>query len=347
MALTKITNDLLDLGSDTGALGLPKGTEAQRPSNPVEGTLRHNSEIDETKLETFDGNDWRKINKIVDTTPYSVDWLVVAGGGGVGSYYYQGGGGAGGLRTSYGAISGGGSAAENSKQLIFGTSYTITIGAGGVGGTSGFTPGANGNDTSFDTITSVGGGKEGTDGGSGGGSGPDYNNGSSNYGQGTIGQGYRGGNGNDTSTDDGSAGGGGGAGQIGGAAPDRFNGGTGGDGLEISITGTPTYYAGGGGGAGHAYGNSDTNFGGLGGGGRGSRNFSSGIQATPGEANTGGGGGGGTWPDTYTGKPGGSGVVILRMPTSRYSGKTTGSPTVSTDGADTILTYTSSGTYTA
>ena len=60
---------------------------------------------------------------------------------------------------------------------------------------------------------------------------------------------------------------------------------------------------------------------------------------------TGGGAGGGSYIER--GKAGGSGVVILRMPTSRYSGTTTGTPTVTTDGTDTILTYTSSGTYTA
>jgi hypothetical protein len=40
-------------------------------------------------------------------------------------------------------------------------------------------------------------------------------------------------------------------------------------------------------------------------------------------------------------------VVILRMPTANYSGIKTGSPIVTTDGSDTILKYTSSGTYTA
>jgi hypothetical protein len=35
------------------------------------------------------------------------------------------------------------------------------------------------------------------------------------------------------------------------------------------------------------------------------------------------------------------------MPTSSYSGTTTGSPTVTTSGSDTILKYTGSGTYTA
>jgi hypothetical protein len=34
------------------------------------------------------------------------------------------------------------------------------------------------------------------------------------------------------------------------------------------------------------------------------------------------------------------------MKTNKYSGTTTGSPTVSTDGDDTILVYNSSGTYT-
>jgi hypothetical protein len=46
------------------------------------------------------------------------------------------------------------------------------------------------------------------------------------------------------------------------------------------------------------------------------------------------------------GANGGSGVVILRLTTSDYSGTTTGSPTVSTSGGDTILTYTGSGSYT-
>jgi hypothetical protein len=35
------------------------------------------------------------------------------------------------------------------------------------------------------------------------------------------------------------------------------------------------------------------------------------------------------------------------VPTANYTGITTGSPTVTTSGANTILKYTSSGTYTA
>ena len=72
------------------------------------------------------------------------------------------------------------------------------------------------------------------------------------------------------------------------------------------------------------------------------------VEGSAGQANTGGGGGGGGSSSNLQSRwSGGSGVVILRMPTAKYSGTTTGSPTVTTDGTDTILTYTSSGTYTA
>jgi hypothetical protein len=37
----------------------------------------------------------------------------------------------------------------------------------------------------------------------------------------------------------------------------------------------------------------------------------------------------------------------LSIPTINYTGTTTGSPTVTTNGSYTVLTYTSSGTYTA
>jgi hypothetical protein len=39
--------------------------------------------------------------------------------------------------------------------------------------------------------------------------------------------------------------------------------------------------------------------------------------------------------------------VIISVPTVYYSGTTTGSPTVTTSGSNTILKYTGSGTYTA
>jgi hypothetical protein len=40
-------------------------------------------------------------------------------------------------------------------------------------------------------------------------------------------------------------------------------------------------------------------------------------------------------------------VVILSVPTANYTGTTTGSPSVSTSGSNTILVYNSSGSYTA
>ena len=42
---------------------------------------------------------------------------------------------------------------------------------------------------------------------------------------------------------------------------------------------------------------------------------------------------------------GGKGVVILSFLTSQYSGTTTGSPTVTTSGDNTILQFNASGTY--
>ena len=42
---------------------------------------------------------------------------------------------------------------------------------------------------------------------------------------------------------------------------------------------------------------------------------------------------------------GGSGVVILSMPSASFSNTTTGSPTEATSGSNKILTFTGSGTY--
>jgi hypothetical protein len=39
--------------------------------------------------------------------------------------------------------------------------------------------------------------------------------------------------------------------------------------------------------------------------------------------------------------------VVLIIPTARYTGTYTGSPTITTSGSNTLLTYTSSGSYTA
>jgi hypothetical protein len=58
------------------------------------------------------------------------------------------------------------------------------------------------------------------------------------------------------------------------------------------------------------------------------------------------GGGGGVGQAGVAGI-GGSGVVILKILTTRYTGITTGSPTVTTSGSFTILKFTDSGSYTA
>ena len=144
-------------------------------------------------------------------------------------------------------------------------------------------------------------------------------------------------------------GGGGGAGSAGGA-PTMGNGpvgaiAPGGDGLKSICNGTT--YGGGGGGGYSNYRSSTENNGGTGGGGAGGNN---GNNAAAGTANTGGGGGGGGGASTASnrnGANGGTGVCVLRMATSFYTGSTSGSPTVSNSGLDTILLYTSSGTYVA
>jgi hypothetical protein len=279
---------------------------------------------------------------------YSADFLVIAGGGG-GSW---GGGGAGGYRNSYSTeTSGGGGSSEASLTFSGGTVYTITVGAGGTGTAS--VGSVNGNagtnssisGTGISTITSSAGGGGGEDGNTvnAGGSGGGGANGPIG-GSGTANQGYAGG-GVSGRTSGGS--GGGGASAVGGDASAGANpgiGGNGGAGLSSSITGSSVGRAGGGGGGGRndggggAAGGTATDGGGAGG---------NAANGTAGTANTGGGGGGGGYTGaSFTGGTGGSGVVILRMPTANYTGTTTGSPTVTTSGSDTILVYNASGSYT-
>jgi len=267
---------------------------------------------------------------------YNIEYLVVAGGG-AGGNGNGGGGGAGGILTNYGGVA---------LTINGGTTYTLTVGAGGAGGISGPADGPDGLDstitgTGLTTITAFGGGGGGTapnqggSGGSGGGNG--YSN-TGSGGSGTVGQGNNGGSGSGTAPPAFGAGGGGGAGAVGGNGTSSVAG-NGGNGTANSITGSSVTYAGGGGGSTNGIPGADGS-GGSGGGGAGS---STGPNPTPGTANTGGGGGGGNSP---LNAGGGSGVIILRMATADYSGTTTGSPTVTTSGSDTILTYTGTGTYT-
>lgn len=244
-----------------------------------------------------------------------VDFLVVAGAGGGGYGYYGGGGGAGGYRTSAGT-SGANSSAESKLYLTASTNYTVTVGGGGAGSTADNTRATSGGNSVFSTITSTGGGgggsrgdtngtPEGTTrgaaGGSGGGTAQNYTGGNLG-GLGTANQGKDGGT---------AYGGGGGGASADGATNSSFPyGGAGGAGLASTITGSSVTRAGGGGG-GQASSGAGNN-GGAGGGGAG------GVAAngTAGSANTGGGGGGGGI-NTSSGAAGGSGIVILRYPSTR------------------------------
>jgi hypothetical protein len=279
--------------------------------------------------------------------PYSADFLVIAGGGGGGADG-GGGAGAGGYRSSnatYGG-SGGGGSAESSLTLTPGTIYTITVGAGGSNGT-GSSSGATGSNSSISgtgitTITSSGGGggggnsTNGVSGGSGGGAGQEGP--TSNGGSGTSNQGYAGGpqDGNN------GGGGGGGAGAVGQSAAGTSKAGNGGNGVASTITGSSVTRGGGGGGG--FWNSSGPGVGGTGGGGNGSTDNSN-TGVTAGTANTGGGGGGGSG-GAQSGASGGSGIVILSVPTSKYSGTVTGTYSTSTSGSNTIISFTGSGTYT-
>ena len=61
----------------------------------------------------------------------------------------------------------------------------------------------------------------------------------------------------------------------------------------------------------------------------------------------GGGGGSASLGTSTTSGSGGSGIVYISVPTANYTGTTTGSPTVTTNGSFTVLKFTSSGSYTA
>jgi hypothetical protein len=276
--------------------------------------------------------------------PYAIDFLVVAGGAGGGATVHGGGGGAGGFRTS-------------TQTVSAGVAITVTVGDGGAGGLYANNRGSNGSNSSISgsgltTITSAGGGgggagatglDTGVSGGSGGGgagNAPSYSGagGSGNTPSTSPSQGNNGGAGYNTGNPSYSGGGGGGAGAVGGNGTST-NGGNGGNGTASSITGSSVTYAGGGGGS--SYNGTSGGTGGTGGGGAGSLG-----QGADGTVNTGGGGGGSERAGNFNGGSGGKGVVILSMPSASYSSTTTGFPTVTTSGSNTILTFTGSGTYT-
>ena len=341
MSNTKITNpELFNLGDSTSATQLPVMTTTQRIAMNAPPT-------------------------------FNIDYLVVAGGGGGGPGYQAGGGGAGGMRTSFGTgnINGGLTAVENSLTLATGTSYTVQVGAAGAAGVGSF-PSANRGGTGGDSgingtgiapITSQGGGGgasynnsgqgglnlQGSPGGSGGGSAP---NGSQTATGGVrvtnpI-QGFDGGDSLSYATPYYGAGGGG-AGGAGGVS-NGANTGLGGLGLESAITvasGTGPFYAGGGGGGSYYSTGGAPGVGGSGIGGNGGTTSPSLNAAGAGATNTGSGGGGGS-NNGNVGGAGGSGIVILRYPTADVASyAATGiTPTETTVGTDTILSFTTVGT---
>ena len=272
---------------------------------------------------------WQKIN-----TGPTATYLVVAGGGGGGPA--GGGGGAGGLLTG-------------TTSLVLGTTYTVTVGTGGSGGVGGSTlsNGSNGGNsiisgTGLTTITSIGGGGGGgaydtsvPSGGSGGGA--SANGSVQTGGSGTSGQGNAGGSNGGVSGIPFPGGGGGGAGAV-GSNGSSGGGGNGGAGLSNSITGSAVTYAGGGGGSTYTSAYSGGT-GGAGGGGNGS----AGGTGTAGTNGLGGGGGGSAYPNS--GPTGGSGVVIISLPTG-FVATTTGTPTITYNGTNTVYTFTGSGTIT-
>ena len=262
-------------------------------------------------------------------TGFTADVLIVGGGGG-GGQRFGGGGGAGGYR-------------EFTKKYYTGTSYIVTVGAGGSGSTSDSLAGSDGSNSSVERIAHGGGGggsvftqTAGRDGGSGGGNNP---NAQDNAGSSIVprcngaSQGNAGGDGYKLSGN--LRGGGGGGSSVSGASAEVS--GNGGDGNTSTITGSSVAYAGGGGGAGYNTTSLPAGSGGAGGGGNGSDTWNGTAANSAGDngtANTGGGGGGGTQrvspPTGANGGNGGSGFVVIKFP---------GTHSITIGGG---LTYTSS-----
>jgi hypothetical protein len=277
-----------------------------KSSNAVESTYSYGG----TTYKTWT---YRSSGTFVVPRKIDVDVVVVGGGGG-GGYNVGGGGGAGGLVSE--------------SLTAVASSYTVTVGAGGLGRYGSMSPPqcTSGGDSSIDiasATTAVGGGRGGgyitswSDGPQSGGSGGGGRH-SQGGAAGTAGQGNAGGSGTSSGGQYAGAGGGG-AGAVGANAvfsSPNITAGDGGNGKNDFINSSaaetaallaaalPTvgggYLAGGGGGS--RQGAGTTGAGGLGGGGKGS--YYSTADGENGQVNTGGGGGGEM--------DGGSGVVIIR-----------------------------------
>lgn len=290
---------------NTGQIEFSSGSGVTLLSDSGEfGSNGQNTKVD---LVCVAAGEYRLYGELVEAFAPVMQALVVAGGGSGGASNDHGGSGAGGG-------GGGGLINHTGKRFGLGSSYTVTIGAGGAT-FSGHDTGNAGSNSVFDNLTALGGGaggggedKVGTNGGSGGGN----RENSSAPGQGLqpsqSGESGEFGFGNDggvcDNTDFASGGGGAGASPV--STSSANNNTPGGAGLDVSSTfGTASGESGvfaGGGGATNRNGTSQN--GGVGGGGN--------APAGAGSANTGGGGGAGN--HSASGGAGGSGIVILRYP---------------------------------
>jgi hypothetical protein len=360
---------------------LPTGLTLNGSNGVISGTTTTTtgtSTFTVTATNQFNQTTTRSFSILVASAPSQIDYVMVAGGGGggVGSNFANqqsgGGGGAGGYLTGQ-------------FNINIATTYTITVGTGGLGGlvnggSTGATasngdPGNNstiagsglttitayrgGGGGSFGWSSGVQGGQPGGSGSgaSGGGNGQSRTGGAGVYpGSSFISeprQGYDGGA-NSAQNAEGAAGGGGGAGGP-GATSTVGVGGNGGVGVinpfavAIGQFSAGQYYlAGGGAGSSGAASGATQGTGGLGGGGNGRNNGGGSGNGNPGTNGTGGGGGGvALGASGVQGGRGGDGVVILRYPVGLgTAASTTGSPTTSTDATYRYYVFTTTGTIT-
>jgi hypothetical protein len=343
-----VTQKSIDVGSGgvgTGAMQLPFGTTAQRPSLPATGYQRFNTSL--AGVEVYNGTSWGLVSP-----SYLVEYLVIAGGGSGGVYtastgYVSGNPGTASVFASITASGGGAGTAYS------GSTANRNGGSGGGGGSSGGDNNTAGSGTSGQGFAG-GTGQYANNvyqGGGGGGAGAAGGNASGT----TAGSGGNGLSSSITGSAVTRAGGGGGGaygGIYGGTGGSGGSGGGGagnGNGAISGVAGTVN--TGSGGGAGNTVGA------GHGGGGAGGYRNSVVGELSGGNSSaeavlsvnsggvytvTVGAGGAAVGSGTISGA-GGSGIVIVR-----YSGPERASGgTITSSGGYTIHTFTSSGTFTA
>jgi len=239
---------------------------------------------------------------------YIISYLDVGGGGGGTNVTAVGSF----PNSNHGSGGSGGQVIQSTFSVVSGNVYTITVGGGGP-------VGSNGSNSTVFSTTALGGPA-----------------GIVTNANATLGDGGAGGyNVN-----------------AGGIATGNYGTGQGANGIQTSIAGSTTYYGGGGGGGISGNLAASVSYGGAGGGGDG--NYINNnpppncIDALSGSNGLGGGGGGGgNYYGNYQSASGGSGVVILSIPSAKYTGTYTGTPSIAYLGTSTILTYLADGTYTA